>query len=146
MRTCSVCNMAESSDSAGPSTMTEHEATAVPSLSKLRCPQPAAISRKRKVALNPLHVASEGQQGVGTSTRNLSPYHNECESSYDCISPIIQQENYRQISGNYRGIFLRNPQKNYWKILGNYWLKPTHIHCTVHSYMKPCIGFQIGGH
>ncbi len=39
------------------------------------------------MALNPR--GSEGQQGVGTSIRSLSPHHNECESSYDCISPDI---------------------------------------------------------
>ncbi len=59
-----IRNMAEASDSAGPSTMTEHEATAVPSLlSKLRCPQPAAIARKRKVALNPRGKRRSARRG-----------------------------------------------------------------------------------
>ena len=39
-------------------------ATVVPGLSflaMLRCPQPATIVRKREVAINHLHVGSEGQ-------------------------------------------------------------------------------------
>ncbi len=64
--------MAEASDSAGPSTMTEHEATAVPSLlSKLRCPQPAAIARKRKVALNPPPRGKHRSAGRGNFVREF---------------------------------------------------------------------------
>ena len=67
-------HMAEGSDS-----VVDPSPTAPSRLAKLRCPQPADISRKRKVVVNP-HVASVGLPDVANSThlsRRSEPSHEQ---------------------------------------------------------------------
>ena len=68
----------------------ENQAISMPTLlEKLHCPQPAAIVRNRRVTINPLPVASEGQKGVATSIPSPSPLHNMREKG--CISLHFQE-------------------------------------------------------
>ncbi len=84
----SVCGftMAEGGDSnasvTGHSTATEGEAIAAPPLlATLRCPQPAAIARKRKVTISPPPRGKRRSGGRGNFDLKSVTLHNECESS-----------------------------------------------------------------